>query len=226
MCAQRVPFPGQANASLRPILPKHTQLQNSTLAIQVETAMLSGLTSPCGGIELVEFGPKPAGGITIAGEGTMSGLTANKTAVPVIPTTVDSKKPALERSTRYHSTGLTSARVSETCKVDCHGSLRYSNISEVIPEVDTGYRTMANAIPMKAPMLLTTEFQSASKLLLGLDLCFSSSLSRISSDFSSCSLLISCLPPAGFLPMTSSQKTSTQGNKVPNATPAMPQNIR
>lgn len=113
------------------MLPKHTQLQNSTLAIHVQTAMLSGLISPCGEIALVELGTIPAGGVTIAGEGTISGLTADKTAVPAIPTIAESTKPGLERSTRYHSTGLTSARVRETCKVDCQGSLRYKSISNI-----------------------------------------------------------------------------------------------
>jgi len=60
-----------------------------------------------------------------AGEGTMSGFMLKHIAVPVSPTIVERIKPGFERSTRYHSTGLTNANVSETCNVDCHGRRRY-----------------------------------------------------------------------------------------------------
>lgn len=39
-------LPGLPNANLLPIFPKHTLLQNNTLAIQVPTPMLSLLISP------------------------------------------------------------------------------------------------------------------------------------------------------------------------------------
>ena len=56
----------------------------------------------------------------------MSGLTPSRTAVPAMPTSAERMKPGFERSIRYHRTGLTRAKVKETCKVDCHGSFRYS----------------------------------------------------------------------------------------------------
>lgn len=112
------------SANLRPILPKQTQLQNITLAIHVATPMVS--------LVIIPSNPSPldvwaalAPGEGVAGEGTIPGLTPSNTAVPVRPTTVERMKPGLERSMRYHNTGLTSARVRETWRVDCHGSLRY-----------------------------------------------------------------------------------------------------
>ncbi len=54
----------------------------------------------------------------------MSGFRPRRTAVPAMPTRAESRKPGLERSTRYQSTGLTRARVRETWRVDCQGSLR------------------------------------------------------------------------------------------------------
>ena len=50
----------------------------------------------------------------VAGDGTMPGFTRSRIAVPVNPTMVERRKPGLERSMRYHSTGLTSASVRET----------------------------------------------------------------------------------------------------------------
>ena len=46
----------------------------------------------------------------------------SRAIVPPTPTTVDSKNPVFERSIKYHNTGFARASVSETCKVDCHGS--------------------------------------------------------------------------------------------------------
>ena len=37
---------------------------------------------------------------------------------------MERRKPGLERSTRYHRTGLTRARVRDIWEVDCQGSLR------------------------------------------------------------------------------------------------------
>ncbi len=67
----------------------------------------------------------PARGDGAAGEGTISGFTPKAIAVPARPTSIERRKPGLERSTRYQRTGLTRARVKETWEVDCHGSLRY-----------------------------------------------------------------------------------------------------
>ena len=49
--------------------------------------------------------------------------------VPQRPTKADRRKPAFDRSRRYQSTGLTSARVRETWSVDCQGSLRFGEVS-------------------------------------------------------------------------------------------------
>ncbi len=59
-----------------------------------------------------------------AGEGIISGFEAKSKAVPVAPTNEESKKPGLERSMRYQSTGLTRARVRDACRVEAQGSLR------------------------------------------------------------------------------------------------------
>ena len=59
----------------------------------------------------------------------MSGLTPKALAVPVSPTSIDRRKPGLERSIRYQRTGLTRASVNDIWAVDCHGSLRYRDVS-------------------------------------------------------------------------------------------------
>ena len=64
-----------------------------------------------------------------AGVGTICGFTQTHTAVPVMPTMVDRKIPGFERSTRYHRSGFTKAKVSDTWSVDCQGSFRWSHIS-------------------------------------------------------------------------------------------------
>ncbi len=75
---------------------------------------------------VIEEVEREGGGAEVnAGEGTISGLIPKSTAVPVMPTKAESKKPALDRSIRYHRTGFTSDNVSETWRVDCQGSFRY-----------------------------------------------------------------------------------------------------
>lgn len=64
-------------------------------------------------------------GIAAAGGGTIFGLIPRHNAVPASPTTEERRNPALDRSTRYQSTGFTSAKVRDTCKVDSHGSFRF-----------------------------------------------------------------------------------------------------
>ena len=109
------------------MFPKHTQLQNSTLTIQMPASSVAWLASP----------PSTSGGSATRpaldslrhcavddGVGIMSGLMPSSTAEPVSPTAADSRKPGLERSMRYHRNGLTSASVSETWSVDAQGSLR------------------------------------------------------------------------------------------------------
>lgn len=58
-----------------------------------------------------------------AGEGMSSGLMARQSAVPDSATVVEKTKPGGVRSRRYHIAGLESASVSESCSVDCQGSL-------------------------------------------------------------------------------------------------------
>lgn len=112
-------------ASLLPIFPKQTLLQNSTLAIQVPIPMLSLLIRPsCTPYSRDRFENELALGDGVAGDGTISGLTPKAMAVPARPTSTERRKPGLDRSTRYQSTGLTRARVNETWEVDCQGSLR------------------------------------------------------------------------------------------------------
>jgi hypothetical protein len=126
------PFLPLLSPNRLPILPKQTQLQNSTLAIQVATPMLSALTSP----ELTGQGELPivieAFEGAAAGAGTILGLIPRRMAVPARPTTDDRRKPALLRSMRYQSTGLTRARVNETWSVDCQGSLRCKGSSKLV----------------------------------------------------------------------------------------------
>jgi hypothetical protein len=61
-----------------------------------------------------------------AGEGIASGFETRRSAAPVVPTAVLRMKPGIERSMRYHRTGLTRASVREACIVEAQGSLRYS----------------------------------------------------------------------------------------------------
>ena len=114
---------GVPNASLRPIFPKQTQLQNKTLASHVHIPMLSAV----GSLEAALFstGLLPARwalGDGADGDGTISGLMLRSAIVPPMPTIVDSKNPVFDLSTRYHNTGFARANVTETCSVDCHGS--------------------------------------------------------------------------------------------------------
>lgn len=118
--------PGRPNAKLLPIFPKQTLLQNSTLAIQVPTPILSCVISPPYTLPVREAVFSPALGDGDAGCGTTFGLMPSNRAVPPRPTSADSRKPGFERSMRYQSTGLTRASVSETWDVDCQGSFRYA----------------------------------------------------------------------------------------------------
>jgi hypothetical protein len=154
------------SANLRPILPKHTQLQNSTLIIQIPPSMPSLLTYPprssiivlCWTVAFLE---------EEAGLGIMSGFETRRSAVPVAPTPKERMKPGLERSIMYHRTGLTSANVSEACRVEVHGSfLCRTHVSQYsrCRKKGRGGRTIAKAIPTKAPTLRMTGVQSAPKM--------------------------------------------------------------
>jgi len=135
-----------------------------------------------------------------AGEGNISGLDTRRSAVPVAPTAVERIKPGLDRSIIYHRTGLTRARVREACRVDVQGSF-----------------LIAKAIPTNAPTLLTTGVQSAPNIPV---------------EFTSSSVR-SGVPSLTFSPRIvlelsnlSFHSVSTHGSKLPNATPATPQNKR
>lgn len=109
-------------ANLLPMLPKHTQLQNSTLAIQVPTPILSSEESPSNPGWFPDTFARDNFCGCMAGDGTISGLTSSNTIVPATPTTADKMKPGFDLSIRYHRTGFASASVRETCRVDCQGN--------------------------------------------------------------------------------------------------------
>ena len=120
------------------MLPKQTQLQNRTLAIQVQTPILScemKLSMPTSGAVLLA---SVALGGCVAGDGIMLGLISNSIEVPTIPTTADKMKPGIDLSITYHSTGLTSARVNETCIVDCQGNLLCGVVVSIAGARSTG----------------------------------------------------------------------------------------
>lgn len=60
-----------------------------------------------------------------AGLGIRSEFEARRSALPVTPTVAENASPALERSIRYHRTGLTRARVNDACISEAQGSLRF-----------------------------------------------------------------------------------------------------
>lgn len=57
-------------------------------------------------------------------EGIQLGLRPRRVAAPARPTSEARRKPGRVRSIRYQITGLTRARVRETCVVDCQGRRR------------------------------------------------------------------------------------------------------
>lgn len=94
------------------MFPKQTQLQNRTLAIHVPTA-----SSPCETFRPAMLLLNTVSSMVpdvLSGEKTMPGFISSKAIIPVSPMTVERTKPDLERSTRYHRKGFTSASVSET----------------------------------------------------------------------------------------------------------------
>jgi hypothetical protein len=127
-----VTTPLPRRAKRRPMLPKQTQLQKSTLPIQIPHSMVSGLTQfpttpePLRPVAL----PTPPGAVVIweavcaaeAGDGIISGFRERRTVVPDRPTRIDKINPGAERSIRYQRAGLTRARVREACSVDVQGS--------------------------------------------------------------------------------------------------------
>src|SRR3569833_573642 len=113
------------------MFPKHTQLQNSTLSIQIPVSNVSFLARPpstsgpaedaaSASLDPLRYGA----GAWCAGAGIMLGLRPMSAADPARPTAADSRKPDLERSRRYHRKGFTSASVSDSSMVEAQGSFR------------------------------------------------------------------------------------------------------
>lgn len=126
-------FPFRCNHSLRPILPKQTQLTKSTLAIHVATATLSRLNMPATSMPAffsccllsVVFAPALARAATDGeGAGTRSGFMESRRAVPLRATVELRMKPGEVRSRRYQIAGLARARVRLSWRVDCQGRRR------------------------------------------------------------------------------------------------------
>lgn len=62
----------------------------------------------------------------------MAGFTPRRTTEPASPTAAERRKPALDRSMSHQSSGLTRAKVTETCKVEDQGSLRYIDVLAIM----------------------------------------------------------------------------------------------
>jgi len=103
----------------RPILPKHTQLQNNTLAIHAATPTPSECSSVSKVVKPSTALAPPAtpAAVTFAwirldvGTGITLGLTKNRTTVPMRPIAALSVKPALVRSSKYQRKGFARASV-------------------------------------------------------------------------------------------------------------------
>lgn len=119
--------------------PKQRLAQNRMLAIQnTPTAIPRSrvtMSASRGGMDaetLAEAGPGDGDAAEDddddddrgSGKGTKSGLTTSRIRVPTTPTRAEKANPGIDLSIRYHSAGLAMASVSETCRVDCQGSLR------------------------------------------------------------------------------------------------------
>lgn len=66
------------------------------------------------------------------GEGRTSGFDRNMKDVRIEVTMREHERPGFERSSMYQRAGFTRARVRVSCRVDCHGRRRYSNVSILI----------------------------------------------------------------------------------------------
>lgn len=106
------------------MFPKQTQLQNSTLSIQMPVSSVSWLASPPRAMGSAYALSDSLRYVKDEGVGITSGLMPSRTAEPATPTAIDSRKPGFDRSIRYHKNGLTSASVRETWRVEAHGSFR------------------------------------------------------------------------------------------------------
>lgn len=120
------PAPDLFRASLLPMLPKHTQLQNKTLMTQMPVSIVLFVARPPSirtslPVCPVEFRSR-YGDEEPIGAGMISGSSPRETIVPARPTAADRRKPVLDRSIRYHKSGFAIAKVRETCIVEAHGT--------------------------------------------------------------------------------------------------------
>lgn len=179
-----LPLPLETNTL--PTLPKHTQLQKITEQIQVATPTQSppspippgASKSPAGRLlPLNALASHPRTNCNEVGAGIQSGFTASSRAVPKRPMDVERSRPAVVRSRRYQRKGFVRARVRESWRVVSQGSLRCSDMLVMGggflgmcmcvggewkgKERGRGEeRTIAKAMPIKAPMLRTTSDHS------------------------------------------------------------------
>ena len=131
-----LPFPLLLFQSVmrRPMLPKHTLQQNSTLSIQMVISTLSLVARPpktsvspepdCCWFAWAELDAlRPPNSAApklfqideaLAGAGTMSAFKPVNMREPVSPIAAENKNPAGVPSIRYHKNGLTRASVSDT----------------------------------------------------------------------------------------------------------------
>lgn len=110
------------------MLPKHRQLQNSTLSIHTPVSMVSWRVDTGGGgavpVSLVALAALGWRRICREGMGIMPGLMPRSSKDPTRPTMAERRKPGLERSMSHQSRGLARASVAEIWRVDDQASLR------------------------------------------------------------------------------------------------------
>lgn len=120
----------------RPMLPKHRQLQNSTLSIHTPVSIVwwwpasipLRLVGAASGAALLV--PLRVFGLPSRcrdGVGIMSGLMPRRSREPTRPTAAESTRPVLERSISHHRSGLARASVAEIWSVEDQASLRCSS---------------------------------------------------------------------------------------------------
>ena len=131
---------GVPQASLLPMFPKHTQLQNNTLSIHTpdSTVLFCARYPPRSTVSSSSSASAAADSLlrnralVTEGVGIMAGFTPRRTTEPASPTAAERRKPALDRSMSHQSSGLTRAKVTETCKVEDQGSLRYIDVLAIM----------------------------------------------------------------------------------------------
>ena len=109
-------------------MPKQTQLQNSTLTIQIPVSTVLGprssQTAPGSPVSEALPAHAPPSGDGNDGAGMMSGLMPRRSRLPASPTAAERRRPGFVPSTRYQRKGFARVRAVETWRVETHGSLR------------------------------------------------------------------------------------------------------